>query len=171
MSVSEIRDGTYAPTTVPTAAPRGVRALHRIAAVRRQQGVSLRQAAFHMKSDLRTLRDQEIETSDLRLSEIYRWQRALEVPVAELLVDADEPLSAPVLQRARMVRVMKTAATILAQAADKSTRRLAEAIIQQLVEVMPELAGITPWQPNNPPQTSAFEGRMPRLSLDAGLWR
>src|SRR5215510_8837417 len=70
--------------------------LHRIQEVRRLQGMSLRTAARQLETDIRSIRAQEQATTDLRLSDLYKWQRALDVPVSELLVDSDEPLSRPV---------------------------------------------------------------------------
>ena len=87
-------------------------AVHRVAEVRRQQGVSLRTVARHLKKDLATIRNQEKETTDLRLTELSEWQRVLDVPLVDLLVDSGSPLSRPVMERARLVRVMKTAASI-----------------------------------------------------------
>jgi hypothetical protein len=88
---------------------------------------------------------QEEETCDMRLSDLHRWQRALDVPLADLLVDCESPLSAPVLERARLIRLMKTAAAILEHAPSLSIRRMAETLIGQLVEVMPELANVSAW--------------------------
>ena len=64
------------------------RPLHRIQAVRIQQGMSLRTAARQLAMDVRAIRAQEQASTDLRLSDLYRWQQALDVPAAELLEDA-----------------------------------------------------------------------------------
>jgi transcriptional regulator with XRE-family HTH domain len=119
--------------------------LHRIRTVRRQQGISLRTAARHMGSNVRETRDQENESSDLRLSDLYRWQEALEVPLEELLVESDKPLSRPVKERARMVRVMKTASALLEVAPPGQVRRFAQMLVDQLVDLMPELKDVGPW--------------------------
>jgi transcriptional regulator with XRE-family HTH domain len=119
--------------------------LHRIRTVRRQQGISLRTAARQMGSNVRETRDQENESSDLRLSDLYRWQEALEVPLEELLVESDKPLSRPVKERARMVRVMKTASALLEVAPPGQVRRLAQMLVDQLVDLMPELKDVGPW--------------------------
>src|SRR6516162_8442772 len=63
-------------------------ALHRLATVRRQQGISQRNIARRLNIDIATVRQQEEETTDLPLSTLYQWQRILEVPIAELLVDS-----------------------------------------------------------------------------------
>ena len=132
------------PLPVPVSAGSG-RPLHRIQAVRIQQGMSLRTAARQLRTDVRSIRAQEQSTTDLRLSELYRWQKALEVPAAELLEESSEPLSRPVAERAKMVRVMKTAASIREFANSPTVRRMAENLVEQLCDVMPELKEVSPW--------------------------
>ena len=93
-----------------------------------------------MGTDIRSLRLQEQESTDLRLSDLHRWQKALEVPLTELVVDTEEPLSRPVLDRARLIRVMKTAVAIHENSASSpGLKRMAETLVEQLVEIMPEL--------------------------------
>lgn len=121
------------------------RALHRIAAVRKQQGISSRTAARQLGTDLRSVRQQEDENTDLTLSELYDWQRVLEVPIADLLVDPGTPLSQPIQQRAKLVRIMKTALSIREKSTSPCVLRMAETLVHQLVEVMPELAEVSPW--------------------------
>jgi hypothetical protein len=127
------------------AKPAAVRVLHRIREVRREQGVSSKRAAQLMGKAVETIRAEEAETTDLRLSQLYEWQRLLEVPVEDLLVEPHAPLSEPVLKRARMVRLMKTVQAIMERTGQPSVRRLAQTMVNQLVEIMPELEGITPW--------------------------
>ncbi len=104
-------DYTAMPTDVITTSPikshdpppHGTR-LHRIRTVRLQQGASLRSVARNSGVDIRQLRLQEQESTDVRLSDLHKWQKALDVPLAELLVEPDANLSQPVMDRARMVR-------------------------------------------------------------------
>jgi hypothetical protein len=98
-----------------------------------------------MGVDIRRLREQEGETTDLRLSDLYLWQRVLGVPISELLEEPDTPLSRPVLERARMVRIMKTVKALMEAAKTKGTQRLAESLETQLLEIMPELQDVGPW--------------------------
>jgi hypothetical protein len=137
--LSSTPPATPVPTTVP------LRAMHRLRTVREQQGVSLRTVARHTGFDVRTLRVQEEESCDLRLSELYSWQVALDVPVCELLVETETPLSRPVMERARLIRIMKTAAAILEHAPNSSIQRMAETLIAQLIEIMPELKQVGAW--------------------------
>lgn len=119
--------------------------LHCIANVREQQGMSLRSVARRMEMDVSELKLLERETTDMTLSTLYKWQAALDVPVASLLVEQDDPLSEPVLKRARMIRLMKTAAALLERADSKPIERLATMLIEQLVEIMPELKDVSAW--------------------------
>src|SRR5580698_7929107 len=80
--------------------------LHRIAEVRRQQSVSLRAARQSLGVSSETVHQQEQENFDLLLSELYRWQQVLDVPVSELLVEPRGQLSQPISKRASMIKVM-----------------------------------------------------------------
>jgi transcriptional regulator with XRE-family HTH domain len=125
--------------------PNVQRPLHRIAEARRRQGISVRSAARRMQTSMDQVRRQEDPHCDLPVSELYRWQQALEVPVADLLVDSDAPLSETVLTRARLLRIMKTARAIRESANNSSIQRFATMLEQQLIELMPELADVAAW--------------------------
>jgi len=137
----------FAATALATSAKAAasLRALHRIREVRREQGVSSKRAAQLMGKSVDTIRAEEAETTDLRLSQIYEWQRLLEVPIGDLLVEPHSPLSEPVLKRARMLRLMKTVQAIMERSGQPSVRRLAQTMVNQLIEIMPELEGVTSW--------------------------
>lgn len=118
--------------------------LHRLRTVRHQQGVSLRTVARALKIDMHEARQQEEETTDLPLSTLNAWRDVLDVPIADLLVESLE-LSPPVLARARLVKLMKTAAAIRDETSHRGVRQLAEMLIEQLIEIMPELKDVSPW--------------------------
>lgn len=139
-------DSTLGHIPGPTMASRvRPRRLHRIAEARRQQGMSIRSAARRMGTSMDQVRRQEEPDCDLLLSELYRWQEALEMPVVDLLVDSDTPLSEPVLTRARLLRIMKTVKAIEESASVVSIHRFASMLEQQLVELMPELSDVSAW--------------------------
>lgn len=119
--------------------------LQRLAQVRRQQGVSRRTIARRLNIDLDRVREQERETTDLNLSALYAWQKALDVPVGELLVEASDTLTSPILQRSQLVRLMKTVLAICETAKQESVRRMCQTMIGQLVEIMPELENVSAW--------------------------
>jgi transcriptional regulator with XRE-family HTH domain len=119
--------------------------LHRLAAVRRQQGVSRHAIAHRLNIDLEEVRRQESEDSDLRLSTLYAWQSILDVPIAELLVEPDDELPPSILIRSQLLRLMKTVQTIYEKTKQESIRRLAQTMAGQLVDIMPQLAEVGAW--------------------------
>ena len=122
------------------------RPLQRLAMVRRLQGVSRRTMARRLNIEVEQVRQQEDSMADLPLSVLYAWQKALDVPIAELLVEADDTLTSPVLERSRLVRLTKTVLAVRGHARQESIQRMAQTMFDQLVEIMPELANIGPWQ-------------------------
>jgi transcriptional regulator with XRE-family HTH domain len=145
--------------------------LHRIAEVRRQQGVTLRNVARRLGIPLSVVRRQEQPDSDLRLSDLLRWQEVLEVPVAELLVEAEGQLSGPVLARSRMVKLMKTAAAIRERAQDPGISRMVTMLVEQILEIMPELADVTPWHSVGQRRTREELGRTARVMVSEEVFR
>jgi transcriptional regulator with XRE-family HTH domain len=119
--------------------------LHRIADVRRRQGISVRSAARRMHTSIDQVRRQEDPACDLLLSELLRWHEALDVPAADLLVENNAPLSEPVMMRARLLKIMKTVRAIKETATSSSIQRFATMLEQQLVELMPELKDVAAW--------------------------
>ena len=134
-------------------------ALHRIGEARRRQGLSLRTVARRMHQAVAEVRSQEDNDADLQLSTLYRWREVLDVPIEELLVEPNETFSLPVLRQTQMIRFMKTTLTILSVAKDESVRTLANMMVNQLVEIMPELKRVrSPLSPTDWP-TSRKIGR------------
>ncbi len=122
-----------------------VRPLHRLANVREEQNISLTRAAKRLSIDIAEARRQSLETTDLLLSQLYRWREVLEVPVGELVIEPDEIPSNPVRNRGQLIKIMKTARTIRDNAKEESLVILAQLLIDQLVEMMPELENVSAW--------------------------
>ena len=162
MSIAEVvsHGGDLQDETPKPDRQSGQRAMHRLHTVRRQQGVSIRNVARRLRIDVETARMQEEEMSDLPLSVLYQWQKVLEVPAHELLVDDDLPLSPPVLARARMVKLMKTAAAMLEKAVTPSMRRMVLQLMEQLMEIMPELKDVGPWHALGQQRSTSEYGRV-----------
>jgi len=131
------------------ASHRRSRRLHRIADVRRLQGVTLRNVSRRLGVPLAVVRRQEQADCDLRLSDLMQWQEVLEVPVAELLVEGEGQLSGPVLQRSRMVSML----------------------IEQILELMPELADVTPWHTVGQRRTLDDVGRVAQRTVADEIFR
>lgn len=159
-----------ASSTQPT--PETPQPLHRLQSVRLRQGVSLRTVARQTGIDIRQLRLQEQESADIRLSDLLKWQRALEVPLVELIVEPESKLSNPVMERAQMVRLMKTAAAILELADTPRVKRMAQMLVEQLVEIMPELKDVGPWHSYGQRRGLNEYGRVmdQPYSLDPNSW-
>ena len=145
--------------------------LHRIGHVRRQQGVTLRNVARRLGIALTVVRRQEQPDADLRLSDLHRWQQVLEVPVAELLVEGDGQLSGPVLERSRMVKLMKTAAALRDRTAGTPVGRIVEMLVEQILEIMPELSDVTPWHTVGQRRTLDELGRAAGSMVSEELFR
>lgn len=144
---------------------------HRIAEVRQQQGVTLRNVARRLGMSLPVVRRQEQADVDLRISDLHRWQEVLEVPVAELLVEGDGQLSGPVLERSRMVKLMKTAAAIRERTAGTPVGRMVAMLIDQILEIMPELSDVTPWHNVGQRRTLEELGRTARTIVPEDVFR
>ncbi|MEX2310574.1 MAG: hypothetical protein WD738_23610 [Pirellulales bacterium] len=129
------------PTTVGLTSKK----LQKLSDARRRQGLSVRCVAQRLGRTVSQVRAQEEEHADILISELYRWQAALEVPIEELLDEPEDALSSGVLTRARLLKVMKTAMAIRRQARSESQRRLAVLLIEQLLEIMPELKEVSGW--------------------------
>ena len=80
------------------------RRMHRIATVRNQENMSLRTVARKTGIPFETLQQQEHEYEDMPLSALYAWQEALNVPLADLLVEPDDNLSPSIAKRAQLVK-------------------------------------------------------------------
>jgi hypothetical protein len=168
---SEFRGEPTLPSLPSRTDRRKVKRFHRLADVRQQQGVTLRNVARRLGVDMATVRRQEQDDSDLHISELLQWQEVLEVPIAELLVEGDGQLSGPVLERSRMVKLMKTAAAIREQTDGTATHRLANMLIGQILEIMPELQDVSPWHTVSQRRTLDDVGRVARCPVSDEVFR
>ena len=147
---------------------------HRIRTVRQREGVSLKTIARRSGLGTRVLRAQEDETNDIRLSELYAWQRALRIPVKELVFDADEAIEERLRQRACLIRVTKTAKSILREAKCDAVKNLAQTLLDQIYEVMPEAESVGAWNEvgqRRSPQDIPRVVERTVLTGQLGLWR
>ncbi len=132
-------------TSVPPEVVRAPKRMQQLSEARRRQGLSVRCVAQRLNLSVGDVRAQEEEQADITLSQLYRWQAALDVPIEELLCDPEDALSPRVLSRARLLRIMKTAMAIRRQARTEAERRLARLLTEQLQEMMPELKEVSGW--------------------------
>jgi transcriptional regulator with XRE-family HTH domain len=145
--------------------------LHRLEAVRRQEGISRRTIARRLGIGLREVQAQEQGSSDLPLSMLYRWKEILNVPISELLEEDAGEVSSPVMFRGKLLRVMRTAVTILERTRNTATHRMAQFMVEQLIEIMPELKDTTSWPSVGKRRSRRELGRAARLRLPADVMR
>jgi transcriptional regulator with XRE-family HTH domain len=122
-----------------------VRPLHRLGEARRREDVSRRTVARHLGITVEDVERQECKTTDLPLSVLHKWAKVLGLPMTELVEEPDDSLSTPLFNRANLVRVMKTAMAIREQTRDPRTKRLGQTMVDQLMEIMPELRDVSAW--------------------------
>ena len=111
--------------------------LHQIAAVRRREGLSLQDAAKILNVPLDFVIWQERETSDLRLDELWAWQRALDVPVEDLLIEPYGLMPSTAVTREEIHRAMKTTLEIAHRDTSYRIQRMARRIVELLMEIVP----------------------------------
>ena len=119
--------------------------LHRIAAVIEQEGITPRVLADRLGTTPSNVVKQSNPRCDMLLSDLYRWQEALRVPVSELLVETGDDLSSPILLRTRLLKLMRYVRTIQEQSGEESIQTIAQQLAEKLMEIMPELKETAAW--------------------------
>lgn len=119
--------------------------LHRIQEVREEQGFSIKTISRRTGTEIKQLEKQELPEADLHLSDLHRWQQALEVPMADLLVDGSGTLSSPIHERAQLVKIMKTVVALSEVVHGPRASRMVQMLREQMVELMPELEEVVGW--------------------------
>lgn len=137
--------------------------LHRLSEVRQREGLTLDTVAHRLRISVREAEKLEQPGCDMPLSELYRWHKALRVPVDELLHEPDEELAPSVQWRAQLLRAMKTVHSIEERAKQPAVRRMANTLAALLAEIMPELKDIGAWP--------AVGRRRPQTELGQAYYR
>ena len=119
--------------------------LHRLAERRHEQGVSLSTVAKKLGVEIAEARRQEQPTTDLLLSQLYRWRDVLELPIGELVIELEEIPTNPIKNRSQLVKMMKSVRAILETTGESGTRVHAEVLAAQFIDLMPELRHINAW--------------------------
>ncbi len=119
--------------------------MHQIAAVRRSQDLSITHCARRLGISVQEARRQERPDSDLTISQLMAWREVLDVPFSELLLQENDFISDPIRNRAKMLKVMKFAKQIKQIARETRVQSVCKMLIEQLVEVMPELEQVAAW--------------------------
>ena len=119
--------------------------MHRVADVLQRESVTVRTLAKRLNMTHGQATALIDPSNDLNLSDLYRLQDVLRVPIGELLSEVDTGLSEPIKIRAQLLRLMRTVHSIEENATQKPVMRLARQLSEQLLAIMPELAGVSSW--------------------------
>jgi transcriptional regulator with XRE-family HTH domain len=112
--------------------------LHRLAAARRESGMSWFDIARRIGITAEEVRLQE-ESVDLSISTLNLWAAALDVPVTDLIVEPEEWLHATHLAKSQAERLLQLAAKLRDGSRRRSIQRLAQTFLDQLAEMQPAL--------------------------------
>jgi hypothetical protein len=146
VSTADCKCDIYAePMDTPLPAANGAQPMQRLAEVQREQSISDRTMASRLELSMEELRRQKSPEADLPLSALYRWHEALDVPIADLLVEPGPALAPVVERRARLVKTMKTVRSLQLAADSPEIGVLVERLAEQLIELMPELVNVDSW--------------------------
>lgn len=158
----EMADFTPFPTKLGLAeGSKCSKKLHQIATVRREQNISIVSCAKKLGISVQEARYQELPTTDLTITQLLAWKEVLEVPLSELVGQTGDDLENPIRNRAKLVKIMKSAKQVLQVAHESRVRYIGETLVDQLVELMPELAEISAW----PDVGQSHENRSPGVAV------
>ena len=121
--------------TTGSVLPNGTpRELHRIRQVRIKSGLTIEKVAADLGKSSAIVALEENPTSDLRISALREWSRALGVPVIDLLVERPEYVGIPGLTMHRLKQIESTAQKLVAVTTDKATLTFARGLCHQIRE-------------------------------------
>lgn len=167
-----IRDMISAsPRTGNVNVPASNRPLHRLATVREEQNLSLTGVARRLGIHIAEARHQETETTDLLLSQFYRWREVLEVPAGELIIEPDEIPSNPIRSRSQLIKMMKTIRSLQEHTKEENIRILANQLADLAVELMPELKSVSAWPSIGQAREQRDPGQAALRRFDSGISR
>jgi transcriptional regulator with XRE-family HTH domain len=139
MNGNHPHDGQDQPQDIvkPAAATPKV-ALHRLAEVRKKNGVTWFELARRMGVTAEHVRHQE-EAEDVSIGTLKLWSAALNVPITDLIVEPDEWLNAAHLEKPEAERLLRLAYKLRDRSRRRAIQRLAQTFVDQLTEMYPEM--------------------------------
>ncbi len=109
---------------------------HRLRELRQRLGISLGAIAAKLNISIEEVLEQEDPSSDISISQLLNWSRALGVPVDQLLVEVGNSLFTPTMTTANISKMLKIAEKIVDETKDHQSKSFAERLCQQLSELM-----------------------------------
>lgn len=132
----------------PAATPRKTgkaKVYHAVAQAREREGMSIQKCAKLLQISVEEAREQENPATPLTAAQLSEWKRILKVPYSELLGTEDDDLDDPIRHRAGMLKVMKSAKSLEETVCRPEERMMVGNLIDQIVELMPELETVSAW--------------------------
>lgn len=123
---------------------KSARPLHFIASTLRKQNATLAGCARRLGLTPSEAAAQIRPDADLSLSQLYAWRAVLDVPTSELL-PLENVVPDPIRNRALLLRTMKTARQLEDLARGTRLAPAVASLVDQLIELMPELAEVPAW--------------------------
>lgn len=123
---------------------KSTRPLHFIASTLRKQNATLAGCARRLGLTPAEAAAQARPDADLTLSQLYAWRAVLDVPTSELIPFVDV-VPDPIRNRALLLRTMKTARQLQNLSRGTRLEPAVASLVDQLVELMPELAETPAW--------------------------
>ena len=108
--------------------------LHVIKDVRINRGLTIEEVAARLGKSVESASMEEAATTDLTLSVLRAWSKALGVPVGDLLIERPEYAGIPGLTKNRLAQLELTASKIVKLASDKATLTFARGLCRQIRE-------------------------------------
>ena len=105
------------------------RKFHRIATVRRSLDLGIDEVAARLGVSPEEAARQECEEMDLNISDVLQWQAALDVPLAELLIDTG---TRPMISDRQTDLLLKTAHAIENAVQTEAERNIVSTLIRQI---------------------------------------
>ena len=134
---------------------------HQIEQVRINQEMSIQTCARKLGISVQEARRQERPTTDLTISQLMAWKEVLDVPLSELVGPFEDELQNPIRNRAKLLKVMKSAKYIHQHTRESRIRTMAENQIDQILEIVPEFETVSPW----PEVGQSHEARQPGVAV------
>lgn len=119
--------------------------LHRITTVMKQEGITTRVLSTRLDKTEATVIEESNPSSDMSLSDLYKWQAALRVPIADLLVEPGTNFSSTILLRTRLLKLMRSVRSIQEHSTEDAIQTFARHLSDQLTKMMPELEEVSAW--------------------------
>jgi len=141
---------------------------HRLPHVRQTAGISLRSISNRTGIPTAELRRQE-KSNAISLDDLVKWQKALGVPLSELLNESPERMDELIRLRAGLIQLMRSTKSLLTTETTSQQEAVLKNMVNELEGLMPELSEVSSWPQNGsrrqPRDVSRLETQVVAMSM------